>query len=258
MSSEALEDAFGLAEWLTLDVGRQMAEEEDVKFYSSSGLGPDSEMPFGFERGATTLSNQPIEYYVPTVHQMTVGGGDWADETYIDYVHMEKMFAALPLESRVNAAWMGGSIVEQAILSMRAGPDADGSPMFPMMDVPSATAVGAANLPGMNIFGRPFIQMPGIQSPNRPVLGNSNRLYFVDMRRSYAILESGEIRASRSGSSSFATDSTDFRFIDRVDGSPFEVNTSDPAYATNDYSRSSYVYTSGIIEQGDASVDPSP
>jgi HK97 family phage major capsid protein len=70
-----------------------------------------------------------------------------------------------------------------------------------------------------------------------------NRLYFINMPRSYAILEAGGIRvaATTEGGTAFATDMTHFRFIRRVDGAPFN----NPIAASPQY-----VYTGNITGFG--------
>ena len=82
--------------------------------------------------------------------------------------------------------------------------------------------------------------MPGTEGVGE----DSNRLYFVNMQRSYAMLEAGGIRvaATSEGSTAFSTDSTHFRFIRRVDGQPIGNLTASTRYQ--------YVYTGNIIGAG--------
>jgi HK97 family phage major capsid protein len=88
------------------------------------------------------------------------------------------------------------------------------------------------------VLGRPFVEMPGLLTTGTPG-EDDNRLYFVNMPRSYAILEAGGIRvaATTEGGSAFTDDTTHFRFIRRVDGQPFN----NPVGA-----RPQYVYTGSI------------
>ena len=92
--------------------------------------------------------------------------------------------------------------------------------------------------------------MPGAAPTSGPPTALQNKLFFIDMRRAYAILDKGEIRVTRSGLSggSFAADQTAFRFVHRVDGQPYEENPSSPTIAptSETYANSAYVYTGAI------------
>jgi HK97 family phage major capsid protein len=241
ISNEALEDAFGLAEWLTLDVAKEMGQEEDDKLY---GNGTGTQMPRAFE-SMTTTDTLPVQYYVPTTTQ----AADFELPTLIDYAHIQKMFFSLPEHVRSNAVWTGNDLVEEAIMNMLDGAD---RPFFPMTEIPIGTiSDGIANTPTPNIFGRPFVNMPGTQDTGGSPESNENRLYLSDMRRSYVILMK-DLRVDRSGlsGSTFANDQTQFRFVHRIDGQPFDRFASNPNITTGDFSQSTFVYTGSITGEG--------
>jgi HK97 family phage major capsid protein len=271
-SSEALEDAFGLAEWLTLDVTKQMAQQEDLMFYSESGIGSANGLPLGLEHAASTFANQaPEQYYVPTGTQAFDGGADpfdapdWTRPTKIDYVHIQNMFYSLPEQARNSAVWTGNDIVERAIDDMIEGDDTAGSsqrPQFPMTEIPVGTiSDGVANTPTRNVFGRPFVNMPGQLDLTLTPGAVANKLFFIDMRRAYAILDTGEIRVDRSGlsGSAFASDEVHFRFVHRVDGQPYEQDPSFGPIIDNSGAKtdSAYVYTGSIFGEGNSATEPS-
>jgi HK97 family phage major capsid protein len=237
ISNEAMQDAFGLAEWLTLDVAREMGQEEDDKLY---GNGTGTQMPRAFE-SLTTTATQSDQYYVPTTTQ----AADFELPTTINYGHIQKMFFSLPEQVRSAAVWTGNDLVEEALMDMV---DTTGRPMFPMTEIPIGTiSDGIANTPTPNVFGRPFVNMPGTQTTGTPA-SNENRLYLVDMRRSYVILMK-DLRVDRSSlsASAFEADGTQFRFVHRIDGQPFERFSSSPNINTGDFSQSTFVYTGSII-----------
>jgi HK97 family phage major capsid protein len=257
ISNEALEDAFGLAEWLTLDVAKEMGQEEDDKLY---GNGTGTQMPRAFE-SMTTTDTQPDQYYVPTGTQLWDQGTtpfdeiDFSRKTLIDYAHIQKMFFSLPEQVRSTAVWTGNDLVEEALMNMLDGAD---RPHFPMTEIPIGTiSDGIANTPTPNVFGRPFVNMPGTLDTSGDPASNENRLYLVDMRRSYVILMK-DLRVDRSGlsGSTFANDQTEFRFVHRIDGQPFDRFASSPNIDTGDFSQSTYVYTGSITGQGPSDTEP--
>jgi HK97 family phage major capsid protein len=257
ISNEALEDAFGLAEWLTLDVAKEMGQEEDDKMY---GSGTGTGEPRRFEVMSTTAT-LPTQFYVPTETQLyDQGVGEFAARdnerpTEIDYPHIQEMFFSLPEHVRSAAVWTGNDLIEEALMNMIEGDATAGSsqrPMFQMQEIPIGTiSDGIANTPTPNIFGRPFVNMPGALDTSGTPAQNENRLYLVDMRRSYVILMK-DLRVDRSGlsGSAFANDQTQFRFVHRIDGQPFERFASSPNISTGDFSQSTYVYTGSITGQG--------
>jgi HK97 family phage major capsid protein len=250
ISNEALEDAFGLAEWLTLDVTRQMGQEEDIQFYSFTGSGTAGNRPKGLERASSTIADQPDQYYVPTDPTQTTLP-DWTLPTNIDYAHVQKMFFALPEKSRSSAVWTGNDLVEEAIMNLVDGDGiSQGRPMFPIENIPINTvSEGVLNQPVPMIFGRPFVNMPGQLDTSGTPGQDDNRLYFINMRKAYVILRK-DLRVERSGLSGFANDQTQFRFIHHVDGQPTTASPSFPLLDTGDFSESEYVYTGSIIGAG--------
>jgi HK97 family phage major capsid protein len=232
VSNEVLEDeVFGLASWLINDVGMEMAQTEDGALYSS-GTGTNDQ-PRGFEAGDSTGTSAPV-YFVKTLTQ----AADNEAATLIDYLHLIKMYYALPEKERAGAIWTGNSVLAQILSSML---DLNGRPILAMANDPGMIVGDAeAGAQTRMVFGRPFIEMPG---KTGAVDETVNRLYFVNMSRSYAILEAGGIRvaATTEGGTAFATDQTHFRFIRRVDGAPF--NNPIPTSPQ-------YVYTGNITGAG--------
>jgi HK97 family phage major capsid protein len=252
ISNEALDDAFGLAEWLTLDVSQEMGQEEDLKFYST---GNGSTQPRGLELGMATTVDEPDQYYVPTGTQVQ---GNFQTPTFIDYKHIQNMFYSLPEQARSAAVWTGNDLIERALDDMLDGLDnLSGRPQFEMTEIPIGTiSDGIANTPTRSVFGRPFVNMPGLLDESGTPGQDDNRIYFIDMRRSYAILRQ-DLRVDRSAmGAGFANDQTVFRFVHRVDGKPFERFASSPNFATGDFSQSAYVYTGAIKSIGNSDQAP--
>jgi HK97 family phage major capsid protein len=232
VSNEVLEDeVFGLASWLTNDVGMSMVETEDTALYST-GTGSGDNEPDGFELDATSVGTAPV-FFVPTGTQ----AADFALATLIDYAHLVKMFYALPERERMGAIWTGPSTIMQTLSTML---DLNGRPILAQAN-DEGRIVGDAEGGAMTrtLFGRPVIEMPGLEGTGQ----DSNRLYFVNMSRAYFMLEAGGIRvaATNEGGTAFSTDATHFRFIRRVDGQP----SGNPIEA-----KPQYVYTGNITGAG--------
>jgi HK97 family phage major capsid protein len=232
VSNEVLEDeVFGLASWLINDVGMEMAETEDKALYST---GTGTNQPRGLEAADTTITGATLDpvWYVQGPDQ----AADNIEPTTINYAHLLKMYFRLPEKERSGAIWTGNSLIAEALSAMV---DLNGRPILRMANeaggIVSDTMAGGAT---STVLGRPFVEMPGLLTTGTPG-EDDNRLYFINMPRSYAILEAGGVRvaATSEGGSAFLTDMTHFRFIRRVDGAPFN----NPIAASPQY-----VYTGSI------------
>jgi HK97 family phage major capsid protein len=231
VSNEVLEDeVFGLASWLVNDVGMEMAQTEDIALYND---GDGTLEPAGFEEADATVTAGP-GYYVDTLTQVA----NFELATLIDEIHLVKMYYALPERERGGAIWTGNSLIARTLSTMN---DSNGRPILRLAN-DAGGIVGDAEAGGQTrtVFGRPFVEMPGATGAADERV---NRLYFVNMGRSYAMLEAGGIRvaATTEGGTAFATDMTHFRFIRRVDGQPFN----NPIAA-----KPQYVYTGNITGPG--------
>jgi HK97 family phage major capsid protein len=231
VTNEVLEDeVFGLASWLVTDVGMEMAETEDVALYrDGSGAGDDE--PRGFEAADTTATGATLDpaWYVQGPDQ----AADNIATTDIDYVSLVKMYYRLPEKERAGAIWTGNSSIAQFLSTIV---DLNGRPILRTANE-AGGIVGDAEAGGetRTVLGRKFIEMPGLEGVGE----DANRLYFVNMSRSYAMLEAGGIRvaATTEGGDAFAEDATWFRFIRRVDGAPFNNQVA---------ARPQYVYMGNI------------
>jgi HK97 family phage major capsid protein len=224
LSNELLADVFGVAAWLVSDVAGQMAEQEDIKLYRD-GAGGDE--PNGFELADATATAGPA-YYVKA------GAAQAADNEAIGVLTLNllnRMFYALPEKERGSAIWTGSSVLATMLSDLI---DAQGRPVLRRQDQ-EAGVVGdsIAGAQTTTILGRRFVEMPG----KIGVAGaDTNRLYFSNMQRSYVMLVKGGLQVAASGEAgtAFSTDSTVFRFTQRLDGDTF--NNPIPA-------RPQYVYT---------------
>ena len=221
VSNEVLEDeVFGLAQWLVSDVGMEMAEREDAALYST-GAGAGSNQPRGLEAADTTTASAPA-YYIPVAVDQ-FAANDFTSTATLTYAHLVKMYYSLPEKERNGAIWTGnGSIARQlSQLTDQTGGTGLGRPILRMQN-DAGGIVGDAEAGGetRSVLGKPFIEMPGVEGVTDDEA--NNRLYFINMARSYAILEAGGIRvaATTEGGAAFAEDETHFRFIRRVDGAP--------------------------------------
>jgi HK97 family phage major capsid protein len=200
VSNEMIEDsAFDLASWLLRDAGRSMALEEDLQMYSvNAGL----TAPEALEEKATTDQTVLEGFYIETATQ---AAGNVDDPTLIGYLHLVEMFYALPESERAGAIWAGGSVVAQYL-----------SQILDTALRPILRDTGTGNL---EILGHPFIEFPAGQDTGTTPTERQNRLYFINMPRSYIILDD-EIKMARTtvGGAAFAEDMTYFRFTHRTMG----------------------------------------
>ena len=230
VSNEIIEDsAFSIGTWLAEDAAGAMGFEELTKM-SENGNG--NGQPFSIGNATSVLVSGPA-WYVPTQTQIDAPGG-WGDVgTLIDYDHLVKMFTTLPEEHRRNAVWWADADVLAIVMQVE---EAVGFPILKWFDE------AGEKIP--YLLGSPLIQLPSVTGfPT--VNGSQNRLYFGNLREQYFILESGEIRASVSSSGSgFTADTTQFKFVHRVDGRGVKTPTTTPAI------NPSYVYTARIEGAG--------
>jgi HK97 family phage major capsid protein len=251
VTNELLEDAFGLADWLTMDVGRAMAQAEDISMY---GIGPKADVndvePTSLEQSRTGSSNTP--WYVETAIQAAGTSGN--TPTDIDYRHLVDMFNALPEEQRQGAVWTGSDYILRVLQRITAPIDTGvGAPALVTQMHPSGSIADITNSqPTVSVLGIPFIQMPGLVA-DPPTGQHQNRLYLINMRNTYGILDSGQVQVSTSGNAgnSFANYTTAFRFIDRVDGRPIVDSA-----RTDSEDKPTYVFTSNIVDAGDSTAAP--
>ncbi len=210
LSNEVLEDeVFGIVNWLINDVTMQIAETEDEALYGS-GAGAASEEPNGFEANdiiiTATTDNVNI---LPTATQ----AANHFLPTEIDYQSVIALFFSIGEKERGNAIFSGPDTVMQILSTVE---DGSGRPIFNMQN--SAVQIVGDDASGGqvgSILGRPVVNLPGAEGV---VDSNSNRLYFFNPMRSYAILERANIRIEASRENLFDTDQTRYRFVRRVDG----------------------------------------
>ncbi len=215
LSNEAIEtgSGFGLIQWLINDVTTQMADREDTLIYSS-GAGAASDQPRGLEAADDPASTSPA-YFVATLTQVA----DFNKETLVDYLHIVKMFYALPEFNRRNAIWSGPDSVMQALSLML---DANGRPIFLQASEPGGTIgdqLGAGNSQG-SILGRPVMNLPGqnVALTAAAVTDtDDNRLYFWNPLRTIAMLEQSAMRIEASRDDEFKADNTVYKFVRRFD-----------------------------------------
>lgn len=238
VSNEMLEDqmAFPLVSWLLNDVAGEMGEREDLEFWQT-GAGAGSNQPAAMEL-ADVISNLDTApgYIIPTLTQ----AANFFLTTLIDYDHMVKMVNSLPERERRNAVWMGNDQVATALSLIK---DDGGRPMFNNQDAPGALVGDAAsNATISNPLGYRFWNLPGKEEALGSVTdANSNRLYFGDPRRMYAILSAGGVQTSVSTDVRHETDETQYRVTLRRDGQPLGNPIS---------GRFHYVFTGGIDGAG--------
>jgi len=212
-SSEILEDsAFNVGAWLSQDVGSQMAEAEDIAMWQT-GAGLASNQPVGMETADTTVTatNGPA-WYVPIASDQD---SDYTAEGTLTYAHLVKMFYALPELERRGAIWAGNSMIAEFLSTLV---DGQGRPILRMQnDAGGIVGDPDADAATSMILGRRFVEMPGAAGAADQ---GTNRLYLINMDRTYQILEKGGIRAAISTDLDFDTDQVAFRFIHRTDGQP--------------------------------------
>ena len=216
LSNEAIEagSGFGLVQWMINDVTTQMADHEDTLIYST-GAGAASSEPRGLEAADQSLSGTSPTYFVDTLTQVI----DFGLETLVDYLHIVKMFYALPEFSRRNAIWSGPDSVMQALSLML---DDNGRPIFLQASEPGGTigdALGAGNSVG-SILGRPVMNLPGVNVALTAAAvtdSDENRLYFWDPKRTIAMLEQSAMRIEASRDADFLADNTIYKFVRRFD-----------------------------------------
>lgn len=234
LSNELLEDeqVFGLVSWLLEQVTSEMAASEDV-FLWQTGTG--TLQPAAMEL-ADTLSGTTPTNFVPTLTQVA----NFDLTTLIDYAHVVKMFYSLPEKERRNAVWAGNDQVMSALSQINSDTN---TPLFQNRNDP-AQLVGdmesGASITTM--LGKRVWNLPGKEAALGSASdGDDNRLYFGTMDRMYAVLESGSVSVSVSTDAQHADDTTQYRFVRRVDGQPMTTPIS---------GRFHYVFTGGINGAG--------
>jgi HK97 family phage major capsid protein len=232
-SSELVEDsAFDIGSWLLNDAGRALASAEDQRFYAG-GISPPQ--PDGFEVGGTTDTSVQNGLCVPTATQVSPTPGLPTD---IDYTHLITMFYALDESMREDAIWTAGSVVAQILEQVSWSTAGTFEPILRRQGDGSLT-----------LLGRPFVEMNATQTTSASPTVSENKLYFVNMRNAYIILEEPSIKMARTsvGGASFAGDMTHFRVTHRVMGKRVvDVTTNN----SNHPAVNPYVYTTAIKGAG--------
>ena len=97
-------------------------------------------------------------------------------------------------------------------------------------------------------MGHPFVEFPASQETGTTPAEFSNRLYFVNMERSYIVLD-GPIKMARTtvGGAAFAEDMTHFRITHRTIGARIVDNQN---ASTGRPAVNPYVYTGAIFGPG--------
>lgn len=222
--------AFNVGSWLQVDVGENMAEFEDLTMYQD-GAGSGSNEPIGLEASDTTTATTP-PYYVAVAPGQT-GANDFLDPGTLTLAHLNTMYYALPERHRRNAIWTGPDSLGLILSGLV---DDQGRPILNLQNN-EAQIVGDSDAAGQvgTIFGRPFVNMPGLEGVGE----DSNRLYFIRMDRSYAMLERGQITAKASEHVSFLSDTTVFKFTRMADGQPIGNRTAGLPF--------DYVYSGNLL-----------
>jgi HK97 family phage major capsid protein len=156
------------------------------------------------------------------------------------------MFNALDEQQRQGAVWTASALVMSFLQELTTS---TGEPILKTVMHPAGSIADQVDSqPTLSILGIPCIQMPGQQKAVPLVSeGQFNRLYLVNMKNSYGILDGGGVSVTTSGLSgtAFATDSTQFKFISRIDGRPIVDSNDDNA------DKSTYRYTGTITGPAD-------
>jgi HK97 family phage major capsid protein len=171
---------------------------EDLAFMRGTGVGE----PLGFLTAGNTAA-------------VTVAkeGSQTADT--IVRQNLAKMYSRMLPTSLASAVWIANIDTFPALAELAA---ADSSPVW------------LSNLvdgPPMSILGRPVIF-----TEKADTLGDLGDITFVDLSY-YLIGDRQQLSAMRSEHFKFNTDTTAFRFIERVDGRPWLKNAITPAKGTN-------------------------
>ena len=206
ITAEMLADSsFAVASWVTDDVSRNIAAQEDVAFCTGSGVDPN---PKGFEIQDTVAGSQANEIALTA--------------NTIDYAKLLSMMFTLGEGYRQNAVWMCNDHV-LSLLSQLV--DTNGRSIFNFADRPAALVGDEFTAPGAigTVLGRPIYNLP--MATSAAGTADTDRLYLSDIRRHYLILTDGGVRMDVSSEFGFSTDTIGIRTIVRVDGGPWSTST---------------------------------
>ncbi len=216
ISNESLEapgTAFSIVQWLTDDAGSELGEKQDALLWAT-GTGAAASEPSAMELNDVIVDETGHPGFFP------LGAVQIADHTaitLIDAASVRALFYAQPEAERRNSIWAGPDQVMLAVSNIVDGNErqiyADANdPSKLVGDDLASGAIGT-------MHGRPVFNLPGAEA----VLGaasdsNENRLYLINVPRSYATLVMGGVRVAVSPDASFLDDLTTFRFTHRYDG----------------------------------------
>ena len=189
--NELVRDSAALMAWLKANLPAALAHFEDVGFLKGDGV----KKPLG----ALHASNPALIAVAKETNQPAAS---------ITWNNVLAMFARMLPESFDNAVWVAtpDSIPEIFTMALPVGTGG------------SAVMIGEGNgsqTPPMTLLGRPIKWTRKAPA----VLGTQGDLSLVDFR-TYIVGDGEEMRFDTSAHSSFRSDKTDFRIIERVDGQP--------------------------------------
>lgn len=189
--NELLHDAPALDAWLRNRVPKKIAFKEDTAYLKGDGIGKPL--------GQLHIDNPSLIVVPKEVGQ--------PNDT-ITWNNCLAMFSRLLPESISSAVWIITPDAFQEVYTM-ALPVGTGGSAVMMVDG------GGPAGPAMTLLGRPIIW-----AQNAPgVLGDQGDISLTDLS-TYIIGDGLEMRLDTSAHSSFRSDKTDFRFVERTDGTP--------------------------------------
>ena len=192
--NELISDAPAFSSFISTNIPRALAFEEDYAFFMGSGTGE----PLG-------VLNSGNGGLIATTRD---AGG-----LPIEFEDVINVFTRLLPGSYANAIWVCSPGVVSNLLSMiNVGGT---SPVWLGGMLPSGGAVGA---PVMSLLGRPLYVTEKV-----PNVGTKGDLSLIDFSH-YLIGDRQTIQASSSPHYKFASDKTAYKILERVDGRPW-VNT---------------------------------
>jgi HK97 family phage major capsid protein len=198
LPNELVKDAPALTAWLRQAMPAAIRDFEDRAFMKGNGIAK----PLG-----GLHADNPALIAVAKETSQAIGTINWAN--------VLKMFSRLLPESYPNAVWVASPDTIPQLFGMTipvknvAGTENVGG--APVMVAPG----GGPNQPALTMLGLPIV----FSRKAPAVLGTQGDLSLVDWSK-YVIGDGGSIELDTSEHSSFKSDKTDFRVIERVDGQP--------------------------------------
>ena len=153
------------------------------------------------------------------------------------FENIKKMWGRMWPRSRKNSVWLINQDVEQQLYGLSQVVGTGGVPVYlpPGMGVFGAAAGGPLMGDGDEMVQGRLFGRPVIVAEQCATLGTPGDVILADWQQ-YLMVDKGDVQTAQSSHVRFLTDEQTFRWILRVDGSPWWKTTIAPANGTNNLS----------------------